>query len=237
MAQEDPGRQALAGSQHHTHHHEAILKRQFAIVQQIHRTGRVVSPTQERRIVTLSKMARVSGRIGVITACCVQVTACGFLFTKGPPDDYESMNYFTCSEGKVGPTLDLVYAAYIVASIGFVNGETASNVGVSPGKLKAIYGAEGLLWGTSGLVGYGKVNNCRDAKQDLADRLSSGKKPRSSWDSKETKSPFSWATGGVSSLRLITPAQATTRNAPNGIQWTGLRPLNEDLTSQASARR
>jgi hypothetical protein len=183
-------------------------------------------------------MVRVYGRIGVITACCVQVTACGFLLTNGPPNDYESMNYFTCSEGKIGPTLDLVWAGLSLVGAATYSSDDASSSGVSASSVRAVGGAEALLWGASGIVGYGKVSRCRDAKQDLADRQSSGKRPRSSLDSKESTSPFSWATGGhASSLRLITSSQATARNAPNAIQWTGLRPLSEDLTSQISARR
>lgn len=186
----------------------------------------------------LSKVARVSGRVGVIAACCVQFTACGFLLTKGPPNDYESMNYFSCSEGKVGPTLDLIWAGLNFAGAAVASSDNSSSSSLSTSQIRTIGVTEGLLWGVSGIVGYGKVSRCREAKQDLADRQPSGKRPRSSLDSKESTSPFSWATGGsVSSLRLITSPQAKTRNAPNAIQWTGLRPLSEDLTSQASARR
>ena len=183
-------------------------------------------------------MVRVYGRIGVITACCVQVTACGFLFTKGPPDDYESMNYFSCSEGKVGPTLDLVWAGLNLAGAATASSDNSSSSSLTTSQIRTIGVTEALIWGASGLVGYGKVSRCRDAKQDLADRQPSGKKPRSSLDSNGGASPFSWATGGsASSLRLITSAQAKTRNAPNAIQWTGLRPLSEDLANQGSARR
>ena len=184
-------------------------------------------------------MVRVYGRIGVITACCVQVAACGFLFTKGPPNDYESMNYFTCSEGRVGPTLDLVWAGLNLAGAAVAKDDNANSSNLSASQIRTIGVTEALLWGVSGFVGYSKVSNCRDAKQELADRLPTGKRPRSSLDFKESTSPFSWATRGNanSSLRLIAPAQTKTSNAPNSIQWIGLRPLSEDLASQGSPRR
>ena len=47
-----------------------------------------------------------TGLAGFLVA---STTACGFIFSHGPPDGHEQMSSFSCTEGNAGPILDIVW--------------------------------------------------------------------------------------------------------------------------------
>jgi hypothetical protein len=46
-------------------------------------------------------------------ACLVllalSTSACGFIFSHGPPEGHENMEYFSCTESNAGPIVDIVW--------------------------------------------------------------------------------------------------------------------------------
>jgi hypothetical protein len=172
-------------------------------------------------------------RASISIAAITLLGGCGFLFTKGPPSGYESMNYFNCSEGRVGPTLDLVWAGLNIAGAAVVNDNNNTNSTYSTSQVRAIGLTEGLIWGASGIVGYGKVSRCRDAKQELADRTGNkGVRRRSPSESGAVGAPSAFAAAGLVSPWTPVRARAAGVAAPSAFSWTGLHPLSADLATE-----
>ena len=93
---------------------------------------------------------------------------CGFVFTHGPPQGHEQMDYFTCTESNTGPILDIVWG------VGNVVGGIIAKSNPDDYDNSDLTLAAGLAWGaisgTSAAVGFNKTSKCRDAKQALAQR-------------------------------------------------------------------
>jgi len=118
-------------------------------------------------------MRRTNGiRRACITACLVlcvlSVSACGFIFTHGPPAGHENLPYFTCTESNTGPILDIVWAGLNVIGALTIAGDPNSYENPDA----AVAG--GLVWGvvssSAAAVGFNKTKKCRAAKQQLAAR-------------------------------------------------------------------
>lgn len=101
------------------------------------------------------------------------LSGCGFLFVDGPPADYSNMNYVQCTESDVGPILDAVWAGINAAGAiaiaadpdGYEDDwDVSSGAGIASGVGWTI------LSGSSSLVGFNKVSDCRRAKREIADR-------------------------------------------------------------------
>ena len=105
-------------------------------------------------------------------ACTVllplSASACGFIFSHGPPEGHENMTYFSCTESNAGPILDIIWGALNV--LGAISVASDPSSYDSPDQTIAV----GLAWGAvsapAAAVGFNKSRRCRDAKQQLAAR-------------------------------------------------------------------
>jgi hypothetical protein len=93
---------------------------------------------------------------------------CSYAFVDAPPKHHEQLPYFECTSGRGWPTTDLVLGlVYGVTSImSFANSSSAgsSTEGVMAASVSALFLA-------SSYSGYGKAQECRDAKDELMLRL------------------------------------------------------------------
>ncbi len=109
-------------------------------------------------------------RIPLVAVLALPLSAgtvgCGFIFTHGPPEGYEQMDYFTCTESNTGPILDVIWGGLNV--IGAI--VVLSDPDEYEESNQII--ASGLTWGaisgTAAAVGFSKTSKCRDAKQEMA---------------------------------------------------------------------
>jgi hypothetical protein len=109
----------------------------------------------------------------VLLACLVLGgSACGWLFSHGPPQGHERMNYFSCTESNVGPILDVTWAGLNL--VGGIIGYASQGSNSISGPIGL---AEFSIWFLSGSDGFRKSRQCRAAKQQLADRLAAGRAP------------------------------------------------------------
>ncbi len=97
--------------------------------------------------------------------------ACGFLFSHAPPEGYEQMDYFSCTEGNVGPALDIVWASLnlVGAMMAASNPDTYEN----SDQIIAVGLSWAIVSGISAGVGFSKSKKCRAAKRQLAERQAS----------------------------------------------------------------
>ena len=114
-----------------------------------------------------------------ITLLCVSFlmpTACGWIFVNGPPPNHERLNYFTCTQSRVAPGIDLVWTGFallgVVTVLAASDAEVESHFGYGKGPAAGIYAGWGAVTGLSAVSGFKKVNQCRDATALLLERLS-----------------------------------------------------------------
>jgi hypothetical protein len=108
-------------------------------------------------------------------------SGCSFLFADGPPPNHRELRYFDCNTSNIFPAADTLVG---VLGLGYVIGQALPSPdietpsGPAPGPpgpsvgslvLKAIPFV--VLPVTSAVYGYKKVGKCRDAKAELASRL------------------------------------------------------------------
>lgn len=114
------------------------------------------------------------GLSSVLTlALVVQSSGCSFMFVHGPPEHHAEMPTFDCSDGAGWPVFDVIWAALNgigAASAAGSEEMNEMNEGASRGQVIGV----GLAWlvisGASAIYGFGKVGECRNAKQQLAER-------------------------------------------------------------------
>ena len=114
-----------------------------------------------------------------ITLLCVlplTLTACGWLFVNGPPPNHERLNFFTCTQSRLAPGIDLVWtgitAIAVVGVLSSSNAEIERDLGLSKGAAAGVYAGWGALTAVSGVSGLKKVSECRNATALLLERLS-----------------------------------------------------------------
>ena len=124
---------------------------------------------------------RVNSRSLVrITLLCVlplTSTACAWILVNGPPPNHERLNFFTCSQSRVTPGLDLVWSGFMVlgavAVLAASDAEVERDFGYgNKGLAIGTYAGWGVLTGLSAASGFKKVGQCRDATALLMERLS-----------------------------------------------------------------
>ncbi len=149
--------------------------------------------------------------------------ACGFIFSHAPPQGHDQMEYFTCTESKTGPILDVivsglsVFAAAGAATIDDPDFDRGATIG---GYIVAVG-----LWGSAAVVGFNKTNRCREAKRALMERLRGmGQSPLMQDPGDSTKARWGtvrslsdgwsnnppWARSNVTGTRSANPATDTT---------------------------
>ena len=116
-------------------------------------------------------------RIMLLCVLPLTSTACGWIFTNGPPPNHERLNFFTCSQSRIGPGIDVAWTVGSAIAIATVltssEAEFRSNFSsVSRGAAAATYGVWGAATAFSAVSGFKKVSECRAATALLQERLS-----------------------------------------------------------------
>lgn len=99
-------------------------------------------------------------------------SACGFIFSHGPPAGHEQMTSFNCTEGNAGPILDVVWGGLNV--IGALAAASDPNAYENSGQIVAVGLSWGALSAAAAAVGFDKSKKCREAKRLLAQRQAQG---------------------------------------------------------------
>ena len=120
-------------------------------------------------------------RLSLVAVLALPLSAgtvgCGFIFTHGPPEGYEQMDYFTCTESNTGPIVDVIWGGLNV--IGAIVVLSDPDEYEERDQLIASGLAWGAISGTAAAVGFSKTSKCRDAKRELAERQAdSGLQPQ-----------------------------------------------------------
>jgi hypothetical protein len=101
--------------------------------------------------------------LGLLT---IANSGCGLIFSHAPPEGYEEMDHFTCTESNAGPIIDVVW--------GSLNVLGALVAASNPDEYESSTVVVGLSWGVvssiSAGVGFNKSKKCRAAKQEVAAR-------------------------------------------------------------------
>jgi len=122
--------------------------------------------------------ARAAFRWMALSCLLPSLSGCALLFVKGPPDNHQELESFECTESRIAPVLDLIMAGGYFLAAGQEPGYYAAPdyygqggpvYGSGQDNTPNILGA--LLYGVSGAVGLGRVNSCREAKEELRARL------------------------------------------------------------------
>ena len=117
--------------------------------------------------------------IGVIRALIAAVfsAGCSFGFVAGPPPQHAQVASFTCSDSKLAPILDSVFAG-LTATIAYGAASASDDqwamdhTGFSSRITSAVvYGGFAALTGASAYYGYRTVNDCRDARRVAGERV------------------------------------------------------------------
>ena len=113
-------------------------------------------------------MKRRLSAVLVVGFLALGASACGFVFSKGPPTGHEQMEAFTCTESDAAPILDLVWAGLNV--LGAVAAASDPDAYVNPDQIVAVGLGWGVLSSFSAASGFSKSKQCRRALQLLAAR-------------------------------------------------------------------
>ena len=112
-------------------------------------------------------------RITLLCAFFLTSTACGWVFVNGPPPNHESLPFFTCTQSKTWPILDVVWGG--LAVISGIDALASSDEAFAGNNDRVATGVAYLAWGVasgfSARSGFNKVNECRAAYAGLAQRL------------------------------------------------------------------
>jgi len=106
------------------------------------------------------------------------VSGCSLAFVHGPPENHRELTDFECTESRTRPILDFILAGSSFLAAG---AEPPGAYGSDPEfERQNTYNIlTALLYGISGAVGMGRVNECRRAKQELRARLGAAAVPTS----------------------------------------------------------
>jgi hypothetical protein len=120
------------------------------------------------------KRSCLSGVVAVVTS--VSLSGCSFLFVNGPPDNHKAMPYFDCTSSVAAPVLDTVWAG--LNGLGAASAASASDAqwkAQGQSNERGTVAVVGLVWlmisGASAIRGYQLTSDCREAKGQLAARL------------------------------------------------------------------
>ena len=114
-------------------------------------------------------------RTALIGLISLGASGCGFLFVEGPPPGHEQMAFIPCTDSKLLPALDVVWAGLNAVGIIFYAAADEQDLeGVSRGAGIGVSAGQAVVWGIAASQGYKKVRECRAAKELLARRRMQG---------------------------------------------------------------
>jgi len=110
-------------------------------------------------------------------------SGCSFVFVDGPPTNARKMQAFTCTNSNALPVVDAVIAGLAALSVvGALTDGSHETYDASTQTYKqspdystaAVAGAWAALFAASAFVGHSRVSECRDATDELMQRMSRG---------------------------------------------------------------
>jgi hypothetical protein len=112
-------------------------------------------------------MKRLALLLGLPLLTTGSFGGCSWIFVQPRPDRYEPGDVVDCTTNAVAPVIDTLLTLTNVGAAIYVAGEdnvTNKGTAVTAGLLV------GALWFSSAVYGYSKTSDCRDAKDEAADR-------------------------------------------------------------------
>lgn len=94
---------------------------------------------------------------------------CSWLFVDGPPAAHRQLPYFECSSSRAWPVVDTVFAASTALEAAAIAGSSDRTGGANTAAIVAA--AESAIFIASAWYGYDKTSDCREAKDELMQRL------------------------------------------------------------------
>jgi hypothetical protein len=113
--------------------------------------------------------------VWVLATC---LSGCSFAFVNGPPPHHEQLPAFDCTESRVAPVLDTLFAVLQVANFALAAGSTDQQWsddfnGKPPfnrGPAVPLYAALAAVGTVSAYYGYSKTGDCREALEAARNR-------------------------------------------------------------------
>jgi hypothetical protein len=134
----------------------------------------------------------------IVLVLALVVGGCSFVFVSGPPPQHEQLPYFSCTESRVAPILDLVFAilqgANFVVAVGSSDQRWADNFDGDPPFERTtaipLYAAVAALAAGGAYYGFTRTAACRDAKARAMFRMRDGNFGQPpSWPPPEARHP------------------------------------------------
>jgi hypothetical protein len=170
---------------------------------------------------SMRRSLMTAGMVGV----ALSSSACGWIFVEAPPVDHAERPYFTCTQSKVAPTLDVVWGGLNVLGAVVALATPEDEWDQDSGDRAAVV-AVGLGWGVvSGLSaysGYRKVDDCRQALEALALRSRSGSPAEASPSADASLSPEAGPGGAGAAAPSWRPPELVPVRARSGLRPAGL---------------
>jgi len=119
----------------------------------------------------------------------VWLSGCSFAFVSGPPPHHEELPAFDCTESRVAPVLDTVFAALQVANLAVAASSTDQqwsdtfngNPPINRGTAVPLYIALAAVGSFSAYYGYSKTGDCRQALEAARNRAQGTVGPQAPW--------------------------------------------------------
>ena len=115
---------------------------------------------------TILRYLRQQARLAAVAVALTALSGCSLLFVEGPPRDHASRHFFDCTSSMVVPGMDAALTGALALSVLGVSSDQTHTTGDIVTQSALVVGAL-----ASATYGYMKVSRCREAKDDLAERL------------------------------------------------------------------
>lgn len=114
----------------------------------------------------------------MVAVLVASLSGCSFAFVSGPPPHHEQLPTFDCTESRVVPVLDTLFAALEVANSAVAAGTTDQqwsdtfngNPPISRGTAVPLYIALAVVGTFSAYYGYTRTGDCREALEAARNR-------------------------------------------------------------------
>jgi hypothetical protein len=100
----------------------------------------------------------------VVAALLIVTSGCSFVLTSSPPDNYQRLPSVDCASDYTWPVIDVAVGALVVSSA--IGGGSASEDTTSRGTAVVAGLAIAAVAVVSAVVGFGRVQACKRAKQE-----------------------------------------------------------------------
>jgi hypothetical protein len=114
----------------------------------------------------LGIVARSFRRLAAGAIALTAVSGCSLLFVEGPPHDHASRHFFDCTTSMLAPGMDATLTGALALSVLGVESDQTHTTGDIVMQSALVVGAM-----ASATYGYLQVSKCRQAKDDLGERL------------------------------------------------------------------